>query len=60
VMRLPAWYAALSEVQAHIATARGDGRGAASHFTSAAQRFREAGQPFDADRCARQATAKIS
>jgi DNA-binding SARP family transcriptional activator len=60
VMRLPAWYAALSEVQAHIATSRGDGRGAASHFTLAAQRFREAGQPFDADRCARQATAKIS
>jgi DNA-binding SARP family transcriptional activator len=55
VMRLPAWYAALSEVEAQIAAARGDARTATSLFATAAQRFQEAGQPLDADRCARQA-----
>jgi len=52
VMRLPAWYAALDEVRAHIARARGeDGAAAAARFTEAANKFREAGQPLDAARC---------
>ena len=52
VMRLPAWYAALEEVRAHVARARGDGESlAAARFSAAAKRFREAGQPLDAARC---------
>ncbi len=52
VMRLPAWYAALEEVRAHMARARGDGEAiAAARFSAAANRFREAGQPLDAARC---------
>jgi DNA-binding SARP family transcriptional activator/tetratricopeptide (TPR) repeat protein len=53
VMRLPAWYAALEEVRAHLARARGDGEAkAAAHFAAAAHGFRDAGQPLDAARCA--------
>lgn len=52
VMRLPAWYAALEEVRAHVARARGDGEAvAAARFTAAARGFREAGHPLDAARC---------
>ncbi|MDB5874809.1 MAG: hypothetical protein JWQ07_4251 [Ramlibacter sp.] len=52
VMRLPAWYASLDEVHAHIARARGDGEAAASkQFTTAAIKFRAAGHPLDALRC---------
>ncbi len=52
VMRLPAWYAALEEVRAHIAWLRGDGEGvAAGRFAAAARGFREIGQPLDAARC---------
>jgi len=52
VMRLPAWYAALEEVRAHIARARGDGEAVvAARFAAAARRFREAGHPLDAARC---------
>ena len=52
VMRLPAWYAALEEVRAHVARARGDGEAvAAARFTAAASGFRAAGQPLDAARC---------
>jgi DNA-binding SARP family transcriptional activator len=52
VMRLPAWYAALDEVRAHVARARGDGEAvAAAGFRAAANRFRAAGHPLDAARC---------
>ncbi len=54
VMRLPAWYAAYDEVRGHIAAARGPRQDEAkARFTAAAARFREAGQPLDAARCAR-------
>ena len=52
VMRLPAWHAALHEVRAHVARARGDG-GAAARFAAAAQGFRAAGHRLDALRCER-------
>ncbi|RFO97308.1 hypothetical protein DIC66_09275 [Rhodoferax lacus] len=51
VMRLPAWYAAHDEVRGHIAAARGTDEDAMARFAAAAARFREAGQPIDADRC---------
>ena len=52
VMRLPAWYAALEEVRAHIALAGGDSSVTASkRFAAAASKFREAGHPLDAARC---------
>ncbi|MBE0550612.1 MAG: hypothetical protein IH627_23700 [Rubrivivax sp.] len=52
VMRLPAWYAALEEVRAHIAWLRGDGEGvAAGHFATAARGLREIGQSFDTACC---------
>ena len=58
VMRLPAWYAALEEVRAHLALARGDGQAAAAaRFGNAARLFREAGQPLDAARCEARALA---
>lgn len=58
VMRLPAWYASLEEVRAHLARARGeDERVAASGFEEAARKFREAGQPLDAARCEALATS---
>ncbi|MDP3085807.1 MAG: hypothetical protein Q8N44_19245 [Rubrivivax sp.] len=53
-MRLPAWYAAHDEVRGHIAAARHDGgEDAVTRFAAAAARFREAGQPLDAQRCER-------
>lgn len=53
VMRLPAWYAAHQEVRGHLGVAEGqDGNEVASRFDAAARRFREAGQPLDAQRCA--------
>jgi DNA-binding SARP family transcriptional activator/thymidylate kinase len=58
VMRLPAWNAALEEVQAHIARARGEGESVVkARFATAARVFREAGQPLDAARCERFARA---
>ncbi|HMM84187.1 hypothetical protein [Azohydromonas sp.] len=51
VMRLPAWRAALHEVHAHVARARGDGGGAAARFAAAAHGFRAAGHRLDALRC---------
>jgi hypothetical protein len=52
VMRLPAWYAAHDEVRGHIAAARDKGGDdAVRHFAAAAARFRDAGQPIDAQRC---------
>jgi hypothetical protein len=52
VMHLPAWYAALEEVRAHVARARGDGKSVATaRFSAAARAFREAGHPLDAARC---------
>ena len=57
VMRLPAWYAAHDEVRGHIAAARktmsAEGESAAERFAAAASRFRQAGQPLDAQRCDR-------
>ena len=54
VMRLPAWYAAHDEVRGHIAAARASpGDEAVTRFAAAAGRFREAGQPLDAERCER-------
>lgn len=54
VMRLPAWYAAHDEVRGHLALTRGhdDHDVARTHFLAAARRFREAGHPLDAQRCA--------
>ena len=61
VMRLPAWYAAHDEVRGHIAAARNaSGGDAATRFAAAAARFGEAGQPLDAQRCARLAAAAAS
>ncbi|HEX5476359.1 MAG TPA: hypothetical protein VFX09_00715 [Burkholderiales bacterium] len=58
VMRLPAWYAALEEVRAHLALARGEDEAvAAARFTAAARKFSEAGQPLDAARCHALATS---
>jgi tetratricopeptide (TPR) repeat protein len=52
VMRLPAWYAALDEVRAHLARAHGENEKTVSgKFAAAARRFRQAGQPLDAARC---------
>lgn len=50
VMRLPAWDAALAEVDGHVAAAKGEP--AAHHFAAAAADFRAAGHPLDAARCA--------
>ena len=58
VMRLPAWYAAHEEVRGHIAAARTPRTDrAVSQFSAAAARFRQAGQPLDAQRCERLALA---
>jgi tetratricopeptide (TPR) repeat protein len=51
VMRLPGWDASVQEVKGHLAAARGDADGAATHFRTAAIGFRDAGQPLDAARC---------
>lgn len=51
VMKLPAWHAALHEARAHVALARGDTASAGEGFARAAQGFRAAGQPLDAQRC---------
>ena len=56
VMRLPAWDAALAEVEGHRAQAGGD-PGAAARFGHAADLFAEAGQPFDESRCRQLAAA---
>ena len=56
-MRLPAWYAAHDEVRGHIAAARkASAQDVIARFSGAAARFREAGQPLDAERCERLAT----
>jgi DNA-binding SARP family transcriptional activator/tetratricopeptide (TPR) repeat protein len=47
-----AWAAAVAEVRAHLAQARGDVSGAREWMASAADLFRVAGQPLDAQRCA--------
>lgn len=52
VMRLPAWHAAHDEVRGHLAAARGAAEESLAHFAAAAARFRQAGHPIDADRCA--------
>jgi hypothetical protein len=51
VMRLPAWYAALEEVRAHIALAAGDRRASATRFAAAAEGFATAGHPLERRRC---------
>jgi DNA-binding SARP family transcriptional activator/tetratricopeptide (TPR) repeat protein len=54
VMRLPAWHAAHEEVRGHIAAAGGaNADDATRRFAAAARGFRAAGQPIDAERCAR-------
>lgn len=58
LMRLPGWYAALEEVHGHRALATGDRGAAATFFATAADGFRAAGQPLDAQRCATLATAR--
>jgi hypothetical protein len=55
-MRVPAWHAALEEVRAHLALARGDAPTSAAHFAAAAEGFGAAGQPLDAARCRESAT----
>ena len=52
VMRLPGWDAAAEEVKGHLARAEADSSTAAAHFRTAANGFRESGQPLDAARCA--------
>jgi DNA-binding SARP family transcriptional activator len=51
LMRLPGWYAALEEVRGHRARAKGDAAAAVRLFCAAAEGFRAAGQPLDAERC---------
>lgn len=51
VMRLPGWYAALSEVDGHLARAHGDLLRAGEHFRAAGAGYAGAGQPLDAARC---------
>ena len=51
VMRLPAWTAAVEEVQGHLALGTGDVGGADAHFRTAADGFEECGQPLDEARC---------
>jgi DNA-binding SARP family transcriptional activator/tetratricopeptide (TPR) repeat protein len=53
VMRLPGWYAALSEVDGHVARAHGDLVGAVEHFRAAAAEYGRAGQRLDEARCTR-------
>ncbi len=52
VMQLPAWDAALDEVNGHLAAASGDSERGARCFRGAAQGFHNAGQPLDEARCA--------
>jgi DNA-binding SARP family transcriptional activator len=52
VMRLPAWYAAHSEVRGHLAAARGNLAEANGLFGTASTQFRQAGHPIEAARCA--------
>ena len=56
-MRLPAWDAALTEVNGHRAQAGGDPLTAIDHFRVAAAGFKAAGQPLDEARCAALAAA---
>ncbi len=60
VMQLPAWDAALAEVRAHLALARGDRDGADLHFRAAADGFCDAGQPLDQVRCARNVSGTLA
>lgn len=59
VMKLPAWHAALHEARAHVALAHGDSALARAGFARAAQGFRGAGQPLDADRCSATAVGEL-
>ena len=52
VMRLPAWDAAVDEVNGHIALASGDAARATERFQAAARAFHAAAQPLDEARCA--------
>ena len=52
VMQLPAWDAAVDEVNGHLALATGDVTRATQRFRAAARRFGQAGQPLDQARCA--------
>jgi DNA-binding SARP family transcriptional activator len=58
VMRLPAWSAAVEEVDGHLLLASGDDRGATSRFRIAAQHFSACGQPLDEQRCTDLVTAQ--
>ncbi len=51
VMRLPAWDAALEEVEGHRTLAFGAPGEARERFNRAAELFGEAGQPLDRERC---------
>ncbi len=51
MLRQPGWYAAVDEMQAHCALARGDRETARDRFGRAAEAFRVAGQPLDDARC---------
>jgi len=51
VMKLPAWYAALHEAQAHIALAAGERDAARTAFAAAAQGFHGCGHALDEARC---------
>jgi DNA-binding SARP family transcriptional activator/tetratricopeptide (TPR) repeat protein len=47
------WEAGVAEAQAAVAAARGDTPMARARIRAAAEQFRRAGQPLDAERCAR-------
>jgi hypothetical protein len=47
------WEAGIAEAQAAVVAARGDSATARQHMRTAAERFRAAGQPIDAERCRR-------
>ncbi len=52
VMQLPAWDAAVEEVNGHLGLASGDVTRATQRFRAAAHGFGQAGQPLDQARCA--------
>lgn len=53
VMQLPAWHAAVEEVHGHLALATRNKADAHARFAAATRGFLDAGQPIDANRCAR-------
>ena len=57
IMRLPGWNAAVQEVKGHLAVAMEDASAATSFLRTAADGFRDCGQPLDEARCRALVTA---